>query len=157
MNKYTYKIGLKLKNEFTSLRFYLINLVFLVLYFAIVIPYYIVNKDNWNYNKAIDAFSVPAFITFFITIIALVLKLGFLERTFKKMKLSIDNIHDAKEQKDLKKMPNEEKRLYLEKKKLEAQKREDYAGSHPKTKFPFVFASVLYLILSIAFIIVIYA
>ncbi|MFV8468974.1 DUF3899 domain-containing protein [Mycoplasma sp. VS42A] len=157
MNKYTYKIGLKLKNEFTSLRFYLINLVFLVLYFAIVIPYYIVNKDNWNYNKAIDAFSVPAFITFFIAIIALVLKLGFLERTFKKMRLSIDNIHDAKEQKDLKKMPNEEKRLYLEKKKLEAQKREDYAASHPKTKFPFVFASVLYLILSIAFIIVIYA
>ncbi|MHA3786429.1 DUF3899 domain-containing protein [Mycoplasma sp. VS276A1] len=157
MNKTTYRIGLKLKSEFSSLRFYLINLAFLILYFAIVIPYYIINKDQWNRDRAIDAFSVPAFVTFFISIIAIALKLGFLERTLSKLRLSIDNLSDAKEQKQLKKMPNEDKRIYLEKKRIEKQKKEKYALVHPKTKFPFVFASIIYLILSIAFIIVVYA
>ncbi|MHA0272665.1 DUF3899 domain-containing protein [Mycoplasma sp. 48589B] len=157
MNKTTYRIGLKLKSEFSSLRFYLINLAFLILYFAIVIPYYIINKDQWNRDRAIDAFSVPAFVTFFISIITIALKLGFLERTLSKLRLSIDNLSDAKEQKQLKKMPNEDKRIYLEKKRIEKQMKEDYALALPKTKFPFVFASIIYLILSIAFIIVVYA
>ncbi|SJZ50470.1 DUF3899 domain-containing protein [Mycoplasmopsis verecunda] len=157
MNKFIYKSGLKLKNELSSLRFYLINLVYLIIYFAIVLAFYLVNKQHWDYAKMIDAFSVPAFVTFLISLFALIIKLGYFEKTFSKFKIALNNFSDSREQKELKKMSNEHKRKYLEKKEEIRKKQELQKALHPKTKFPFVFASTIYFIISIVFIIVIYA
>ncbi|WP_369810267.1 hypothetical protein [Mycoplasma seminis] len=79
-----------------------------------------------------------------------------MEKTFAKFKMSIDNFNDAKEQRQLKKMPNEDKRAYLKKKEELAEKQKQQELKRNKSKFPFGFGMFLYGIASIAFIIVIY-
>ncbi|WLP85837.1 DUF3899 domain-containing protein [Mycoplasma seminis] len=161
MNNFWFKTSQKFKIEFSSLRFYLINLVFLLIYFAIVLAYYLVKKNIWyepkyHHNLILNAFSVPAFVCFLLEVMCLVFKFGFMEKTFAKFKMSIDNFNDAKEQRQLKKMPNEDKRAYLKKKEELAEKQKQQELKRNKSKFPFGFGMFLYGIASIAFIIVIY-
>ncbi|QCZ36468.1 hypothetical protein [Mycoplasma nasistruthionis] len=163
MNNWFIKFINKTSYETSTLRFWLINLVYVVLYFALVGTYFLANRTLYSSisndsqalnNFYINAFSVPAFVVFGVSVIALLLKLGFLERSIAKLKLGFQNVADNREQRTLKKLDKHQQQAYLKEKnrleKLNANKQ------NLKTKYPFIFASLAWLIQCIAWIVIIY-
>lgn len=159
MKKLIYRSFNKLKFEFATLRFYLISLAFLVIYFVIVGAYLgknnaLLAEEKYHYNILINGFSIPAYVTCLVALLCIIFKLGFLEKSIEKFKMSWTNLQDAKEQRRLKSMSNEEKRAYLHTKEKTKKRQIDKPAP---SKFPFVFNFSIYLLLSIIFTIIIYA
>ncbi|QNM93446.1 hypothetical protein H9M94_02435 [Mycoplasma sp. Pen4] len=147
------KIKNKLNYEFRSLRFWLINLVYLVIFATISIAYYATYSDQVFTSKVLfDLFSTATFVTFLISLLSLILKLGFLEKTFTKLKEAMFSVKDSREQRSLNKMSPDEKRAYflVKEKEQHAIKNKNIK---PKTKFPFIFSSILWAIPSIVLLI----
>ncbi|QGZ97603.1 DUF3899 domain-containing protein [Mycoplasma sp. NEAQ87857] len=147
------KIKNKLIKEFGSLRFWLINLGFLILGITLFLLSYFYKNSDSNYARRtlLDSISFSSYIVALVSILFIVFKLGFLSNVIKNFKEGRASYKKAAEERKLKKMTPKEKEVYLKLQKKDLEKKQNQPK---KTLFPFIFVFLLYGIPSIVFIII---
>ncbi|WP_036451805.1 hypothetical protein [Mycoplasma buteonis] len=145
----------KLRFEFTSKRFWIINFSFLIFWLVLfLLVSFLGYKNVPNNSKYLDAFSVSSFITFLIVLLILVFKWGFLRHTINKTRDSLDTNKKMRQEAKLKKMTETEKKVYL---KMQAEKEAQRENKLNKvyTNFPYYFALLFWFVLTLPVIAII--
>ncbi|QKT05620.1 hypothetical protein [Mycoplasma sp. OR1901] len=125
--------------NFTSIRFYVISSVYLVMYFSIFTYSVVTGKDDiTKWNNAVTASGI---VTFALVLFILLFKWGFLERTIEKMKSGINSSNKSRIEYRAKKMNETERRIFLENNKKKEIEKEN---KPTKSNYPFYFNLIIY-------------
>ncbi|WP_426461598.1 hypothetical protein [Mycoplasma hafezii] len=149
------KLKEKMRFEFKSKRFYTIVCSFALFWLVLFLLIYFLGYKNYINVKVsqrlLDSFSVSSLIVFLIDLLILVFKWGFLRHTINKTKETLDTNKKFRNERKMKKMTPEEKRVFL---RMEEQKAEKQKNKPIKSNFGFYFVLLISFIITLPLIIV---